>query len=151
MQCWRNSNFKFFCRFKVIPGNLVRKVIIFGVYVRLWSTHTDSPQRERDRKIAVTLRKVNISHMFYTEMQKATHTNGKMKSVSAFTVIRRRYHPQKKTLSSTRCQHTQDENATLPVREREIAVACAQLLLDCHNVPSSSNTILKWDRSLLIS
>ena len=55
---------------------------------------------------------------------------------------------KKKTLSSSQCQLTQDENTTLQLRDRDVAVTCAQLQLDGHNNECSLNSILNWDRSL---
>ena len=60
------------------------------------------------------------------------------------------YLPQK-TLSSSLCQYTQDENATFQLREHDVAVVCAQQQLNDHNNVFSSNSILNWDWNLPLS
>ena len=42
--------------------------------------------------------------------------------LSSITKFKRK--KKKKTLSSSQCQHTQDENAMLPLQERDVVVAC---------------------------
>ena len=96
-------------------------------------------QRQRDRKIAVTLRMVNISHLFYTELQYETHTMGKA-AVSASAVNWRRYHLQKNYIQQLVSTHTgRKRNVTV---ERTRRCSCVHVL-NCSKMATPFSTEIK--------
>ena len=118
-------------------------------YIKSQLTRT-AAQWQRDHKIAVTLRMVSISQQLL-RTAKCSWLYQRLSSINAGIIHKKRYPAVCVNSIKTKTQRCSWENATLQLRERDVAVACAQMQLEGHNNASSSNSILNWSKSLPLS
>ena len=118
-----------------MDGETYDELLTYGQLIRT------SAQQQRDRKIAVTLWMVNISLVLYRVPISNSHERQNAVGIS----VRRRLMPvssAKKRYPAVSVKSHRTTTQTMPLRERDVAVACAQLQSNGHNNASSSNYIL---------